>query len=730
MMDCKKRNMKAFIFTLDAVFALVVASAGVSVLLYGPLANQSTYASSPTQAYGLMQGMLQTSVASAPGSSYIGALDPYPNVSTMSWPQYGHDAQLSSGSGAALQVPYLLYTYSTPANMLPSAVADGGFVYVAAGNKVYMINATTGTLRSSLPAGNGASVVGVPAIYKSVLLFANASNYVRGINVYNSVQQWNFSAGNSVITPLEIENNYLVFGTTNGFYLLNPINGTLIAYANMLAPARAPAYVNGEYLVSTDFPSSQNRLYSYVLAGGALSSVWNVPLTSLPTTSPSVLSNTVGVGSGNSMYILTIGGNMIATSVGLGSPTLGVSAYKGGYYLQTGTGLYNFGTNGNIISSEPIPTTLLQNSTASESQSYVYVVAGGNFRGYGNNLGKLLWNVSLQGSYLPGYSSVALAYGNAYIPDGNVLYAFGTYKPQPNDNMLQTLASMYLNGQGGYANYLLGSVYNSSNAGIFINRSYAPTLSMANFNGANSYISTGISGLPLGNSARSVFAWIYWEGPSTSSRSTVYGYGNYQGGTGEGAALEIVPSGNAGKLYFESDILNAADSKNLVPINRWVFVGYTYAAGSSNTMTFYVGGQNFTLSMGGQLNTQLPATDQANIGKDSGGISYNFNGMIADVQVYNISLNRQQVIQLYQGGAFGMPINSRNLKLWMPLEGNPSDLSGATNIGTPYSISYSASNYAPPRLLNAYQVSRVSVPLALTANGVSRIYNVSVVTWR
>jgi hypothetical protein len=358
-------------------------------------------------------------------------------------------------------------------------------------------------------------------------------------------------------------------------------------------------------------------------------------------------------------------------------------------------------------------------------------VAGGNFRGYGSNLGRLLWNTSLQGNYLPGYSSVALAYGNAYIPDGNVLYAFGTYKPQPNDNMLQALASMYLNGQGGYANYLLGSVYNSSNAGIFINRSYAPDLDAAQFNGANSYISTGINGLPLGNSARSVFAWIYWEGPSTSSRSTVYGYGNYAGGTGEGAALEIVPSGsNAGKLYFESDILNAIDSKNLVPINRWVFVGYTYASGSSNTMTFYVGGQNLTISLSGQLNTQLPAADQANIGKDSGGITYNFNGMLADVQVYNISLNRQQVIQLYQGGAFGVPVNTKNLKLWMPLDGNPSDFSGATNIGTPYSIGYSASNYAPPRLLNAYQVSRVSVPLALTANGVSGIYNVSVVTWR
>jgi hypothetical protein len=719
MMDCKKRNMKAFIFTLDAVFALVVASAGISILLYGTLANQSTYTSSPTQAYGLMQGMLQTSVVSASGSSYIGSLVPYQNVSTSSWPQYGHDAQLSSGVGAALQTPYLLYAYTAPANILPSVVVDGGFVYAAAGNKIYMINATTGALRSSLPAGNGASVVGVPAIYKSILLFANASNYVRGINVYNSVEQWNFSTGpgNTVITPLEIENNYLAFGTTNGFYLLNPVNGTLVAYANMLAPARAPAYANGEYLVSTDFPSSQNRLYSYVFAGNALSSVWNVPLTSLPTTSPSVLANTVGVGSGNSIYILTIGGSMVAISAGLGSTALGVSAYKGGYYVQTATGLYNFATNGNMISSQPTPATL-QNSTASESQSDVYVVAGGDFRGYGNMLGRLLWNVSLQGNYLPGYSSVALAYGNAYIPDGNVLYAFGAYKPQPNDNMLQTLASMYLNGQGGYANYLLGSVYNSSNAGIFINRSYAPDLETAQFNGVNSYISTGTAGLPLGSSPRSVFAWVY---PTAIGTNVIFCYGTIA--PQELSQLAMI----GGYPRFGIDGYGVTGNYIMSP-NQWYFVGYTYA-GSNGIVTVYLNGQSTSGSLGALASTVLSATDPSNIGEQSSNNGYFWPGSIADVQVYNISLSQQQVMQLYQGGAFGMPVNTKNLKLWMPLDGNPSDLSGATNTGAPYGISYSASNYAPPRLLNAYQVSRASIPLALTANGVSRIYNVSVVTW-
>jgi hypothetical protein len=52
----------------------------------------------------------------------------------------------------------------------------------------------------------------------------------------------------------------------------------------------------------------------------------------------------------------------------------------------------------------------------------------------------------------------------------------------------------------------------------------------------------------------------------------------------------------------------------------------------------------------------LPATDKANIGKDSGGISYYFNGLIADVQVYNSVLTQQQILQLY---GQGLPIQNR-----------------------------------------------------------------------
>ncbi len=724
----KQKNLKGFIFTLDAVFALVVAAAGISILLYGSLANQGLYASSSSEAYGLMQGMLQTTLGTASGSAYITALTPAANVSALSWPQYGHDAQLSSSSAYSLQAPYLLYTYTTTSNMIPSAVLDSGFVFVASGNKVYMINASTGVLKSSLPAGSGANVVGVPAIYKSTLFFANASNYVRGINIYNSVLQWNFTVGNSITTPLEIENNYLVFGTTNGFYLLNPLNGAKVAYANLNTQVTAPLFTNGEYIVSTDSQINQNYIYSYVLYGNTLSSVWNAPLLSLPTTAPSSTYNTVAVGSGNVLYLLTLGGIPIANSVNLGSGVLGVSAYKGTYYAQTEVGLYSFTYMGNSIASAIVPNTV-QNTVVSASPSVVYAVAGGSFVGYSGGLNKLLWNISLQGNYPQGYGSVALAYGNAYIPNGNVLYVFGTYKPQSSDNMLQMLAGMYLNKQGGYADYVMSSVYNSSNAGIFINTSYAPDLHVASFNApSNSYIEQS-SGYAWMNNAVDPFSISLWVDPNANNGVLVDELGQKATNTGTHGSLIELYNGN---VYVRESGSQACTSLGAIPLNAWSNIAVTFNGNS--IFQGYIDGMIAGNVLGARtvpggsalMYYPIGSADTNNCGSGAA-----FSGNMLDYQIYNASLGSQQIGQLYQNGAFAAPVSTHNLKLWLPLVGNPSDLSGNFNTGIQYgSMSYIYSNYRPLKLSNSYQTSRTSVPLTINANGISRLYNVSVVTWR
>ena len=125
-------NMKGFIFTLDAVFGLVVAAVGISILLYIGFVNPSSYAYPNAQAQNLLQNLLQTGIQnSSEGSLYINYLASASNASAYSWPQFAHDGYLSSSVGGALQAPFLMYEFGVPGNILPSIAVDSGVAMFA-----------------------------------------------------------------------------------------------------------------------------------------------------------------------------------------------------------------------------------------------------------------------------------------------------------------------------------------------------------------------------------------------------------------------------------------------------------------------------------------------------------------------------------------------------------------------------------------------------------------------
>jgi hypothetical protein len=349
--------------------------------------------------------------------------------------------------------------------------------------------------------------------------------------------------------------------------------------------AQAPIYIDGEYIISTTSPTKQNYLYSNVLVGNSLVGTWNVPLTlnvhsnSLLTTNPISLNNTVAVGSGNYFYILTPGGNTIYQSGDLLSRVLGIAGYGNSYYVQTATTIYSFSTAGKAIFTNNTITDT-QNSIPSVGLSSVYTLINGNtFVGYNASTNAYIFNISLPSNYIYGsYSNLALAYGNIYVPSGNVLYTFGTYKPKPNDNILQTLAGMYLSGQGGYANLVLQSLYNSSNLGIFINNTYAPDLSVATFNSATkSYIQQSTGWYWMSNSLQN-FSMSVWVNTSSTS----------------GIVVEELPTSTSlieianGVAYARVGGMSCVRLGS-VPLKKWTDIAFAYN-GSSNTLTGYLNG--------------------------------------------------------------------------------------------------------------------------------------------
>jgi hypothetical protein len=76
------------------------------------------------------------------------------------------------------------------------------------------------------------------------------------------------------------------------------------------------------------------------------------------------------------------------------------------------------------------------------------------------------------------------------------------------------------------------------------------------------------------------------------------------------------------------------------------------------------------------------------IGAGSWTSSEQFSGDIADVQIYNSSLDASSVATLYQEGLGGAPIVPGNIVDWWPLNGDANDYGGKNNNGASTAITY------------------------------------------
>jgi hypothetical protein len=215
---------------------------------------------------------------------------------------------------------------------------------------------------------------------------------------------------------------------------------------------------------------------------------------------------------------------------------------------------------------------------------------------------------------------------------------------------------------------------------------------VAQFNGQTSIATTGYGDLPSSSNARSAFGWVNWGNTIASSGlSVIEGYGecSIYGMSGIG-----VKSG--GSLTFVVGGTNPQSGLVLMP-NKWTFFGYTYNS-AATTVTMYMNSQSNTIALTGVLNTQFSSAPIpsaiggiATTSAGSGCSGTDFNGLIADVQIYNTSLTQNQIQALYQEGIGGAPIDLQNIVGWWPLNGNANDYSGNNNNGQATSVTYTSS---------------------------------------
>ncbi len=198
-----------------------------------------------------------------------------------------------------------------------------------------------------------------------------------------------------------------------------------------------------------------------------------------------------------------------------------------------------------------------------------------------------------------------------------------------------------------------------------------------------SAVNIGSSYFPL-TGPRSAFAWIYYQGEATNSSGMYYSIVSYgENGAPPGVLSDLAVAVFSGGAYvgfggWGDDFY----SINIAPNSSWMFVGYSYSGGPSNTVKIYMDNKNMTTNLPSALNTVLGSAEIGERGGPSGNF---FSGMISNVQVYNTSLSANEVQALYQEGIGGAPTNLQNLVGWWPLNGNANDYSGNGNNGVPTS---------------------------------------------
>ncbi|MDE1871621.1 MAG: LamG domain-containing protein [Candidatus Micrarchaeota archaeon] len=203
--------------------------------------------------------------------------------------------------------------------------------------------------------------------------------------------------------------------------------------------------------------------------------------------------------------------------------------------------------------------------------------------------------------------------------------------------------------------------------------------SVAFFNGGSSKVSVPDSGyLDLSNQL-TVTAWIYANGSGTDQDAVSKATAT----TNTGYVFPATTSGwsnIAMDLYIGGSWVSLSENYN--GKNSWHYVAATY---NGYAMSIYVDGYLAgTVPQSGNIVTN---GNNLTIGAGQGNW---FAGGISNVQIYNSSLNSNQILHEYIKGIGAPPIDLQHLVGWWPLNSDMVDYSGNGNNGASNTVVFSS----------------------------------------
>lgn len=206
----------------------------------------------------------------------------------------------------------------------------------------------------------------------------------------------------------------------------------------------------------------------------------------------------------------------------------------------------------------------------------------------------------------------------------------------------------------------------------------------ASFNGINSYIN--ISSIPLHNGSFTIVAFVSGKAFVEDAKSLENVIMSQAASSCPAFYHCIRASVRNDSLIFGIIGSDKPGTLNLSD-NTWYMVTFIYNA-SSSLKSIY---QNSSFDGSGKSNKPYSVSNgQTMIGAFWNGslIFDNFNGIMANFQVYNTALTQSQITAIYNRGIEGVPIQTQNLLAWWTLDGNAIDYSGNHYDGLPINITF------------------------------------------
>ncbi|MDE1851433.1 MAG: LamG domain-containing protein [Candidatus Micrarchaeota archaeon] len=203
------------------------------------------------------------------------------------------------------------------------------------------------------------------------------------------------------------------------------------------------------------------------------------------------------------------------------------------------------------------------------------------------------------------------------------------------------------------------------------------------FNGQNSYIDVGNPSILNLVGSFTISAWIDPNYPPNSNGAYGQVFAKTDSGGQGGYEFGWLGNNKCSSTYVTNGP-STLNSNSSICAGTWSHITLTFDGTNS---VLYINGQAHGSNSG---ITYPSSTQDTGIGRAPGRTGYPYNGLIADVQIYNTSLDPVSVKSLYLEGIGGAPIDLQHLIGWWPLNGNNNDYSGINSQGTAANVIWNA----------------------------------------